>query len=323
MSEPASTADPSSSSRDVTFRSYTSEQGKAYAEFRRDYSPALYQHVIDHHTSTGGQLDTILDVGCGPGNVVRTLAPRFTHAIGLDPSEGMITAARSLGGSSSTEPIRFEISTAEDLGSNLSPPVLDGTVDLITAGTAAHWFDMPAFWEQASKTLKPGGSVALWCRGNPRVHPSMPGAAALQAVLDRFLEQIEDYATEGNRLSGNLYAGMPLPWTVQGTAPSEFDKATFLRKEWNATHLASGLEDNPFADRRQLDLDRVEKALGTMSQVTRWREAHPEAVGTENDVARATRREIERVIREAGVEEGKEVLEQGGTGVLLIVKKKA
>lgn len=37
---------------------------------------------------------------------------------------------------------------------------------------------------------------------------------------------------------------------------------------------------------------------------------------------RATRREIERVLHEAAVE-GKEVLEQGGTGVLLIFEKKS
>lgn len=317
-------SESASSSHEVTFRSYTSEQGKKYARARGDYSPTLYQSVIDHHTSTGGQLDTVLDVGCGPGNGARALAPHFTHAIGLDPSEGMITTARSLGGSSSTGPIRFDISTAEDLGSNLSPPVSDGSVDLITAATAAHWFDMPAFWEQAAKTLKPGGSVALWCRGEPRVHPSTPGAAAIQAAVDWFQEQIEDYALEGNRLASNLYAGLQLPWAVHGASGSSFDEATFLRKVWDAAHLTSEPEDNPFTDRQQIDLDTVEKALGTMSQVTRWREAHPEAVGTENDIVRATRKRIERVMREAGVEEGKEVLEQaGGTGVLLMVKKKA
>ncbi|KAL2109159.1 hypothetical protein VUR80DRAFT_2880 [Thermomyces stellatus] len=321
MAKSASETD--SSSRDITFRSYTSEQGKAYAEFRRDYSPALYQYVIDHHTSTGGQLDTILDVGCGPGNVARALAPRFTRAIGIDPSEGMIAIARSLGGSSSAGPIRFEISTAEDLGSSLSPPVSDGSVDLVTAATAAHWFDMPAFWARAARILKPGGSVALWCRGDPNAHPSTPNVAAIQAAIDRFKDQIEDYAREGNRLASNLYAGLPLPWTVPGAPQTEFDESAFLRKEWKATDIAYRPEDNPFADGRKLDLDRVEKALGTMSQVTRWREAHPETVGTEDDIVRKLRREIERLLREAGVEEGNEVLEQGGSGVLLMVKKKA
>ena len=104
-------------SAEKTFSSYTKDQGANYAQNRPGYHPSLYKTIIDHHTSTGGQLNTLLDVGCGPGTAARSLAPHFAHAIGLDPSEGMINNARILAGASSTsEPIRFEISTAEDLG---------------------------------------------------------------------------------------------------------------------------------------------------------------------------------------------------------------
>jgi ubiquinone/menaquinone biosynthesis C-methylase UbiE len=128
-----------STSAEKTFKSFTKDQGDNYAQYRRGYHPDLYKRIINHHTSTGGELNTILDVGCGPGTASRALAPQFAHAIGIDPSEGMINTARSLAGASSTsEPIRFEISTAEDLGSHLSPPVEDSSVDLITASTAAH-----------------------------------------------------------------------------------------------------------------------------------------------------------------------------------------
>src|ERR1700753_993434 len=131
--------DPASFKQETTFSSFNHEQGTNYAENRRNYHPGLYQAIIDRHTATGGEFDTLLDVGCGPGTAVRTLAPRFVHAIGLDPSEGMISTARSLGGTSSTsEPIRFDVSTAEKLGTNLSPVIEDGSVDLITAATAAH-----------------------------------------------------------------------------------------------------------------------------------------------------------------------------------------
>lgn len=155
-----------------TFRQYTQEQGKAYAASRHGYPPQLFQTIIDHHTSTGGQLDTVVDVGCGTGEAIRGLAPHFTNAIGLDPSEGMLSVARSALGTSSTESgepgIRFEFSTAEDLGAGQggSPPVIaDGSVDLLSAATAAHWFDMDRFWPRAARVLKPGGTVALWARG--------------------------------------------------------------------------------------------------------------------------------------------------------------
>lgn len=50
---------------------------------------------------------------------------------------------------------RFRQSPAEDL------PFESGTVDLITAMTAAHWFDRPRFFKEADRVLKPGGCLAL------------------------------------------------------------------------------------------------------------------------------------------------------------------
>ena len=149
--------------KEKTFSAYDQEKAKKYAQLRRDYHASLYETVLRFHSSTCGQNDTIVDLGTGPGNVARTLAPKFNHAYGLDPSEGMIGTARSLGGvTSASEPIHFERSTAEDIGGSLSPPIADGSVDLITAANAAHWFDMEGFWPRAARVLKPGGSVALW-----------------------------------------------------------------------------------------------------------------------------------------------------------------
>ena len=50
---------------DKTFRFYNKDQGADYAKVRPGYHPDLYKTIIEHHTSTGGQLDTVLDIGCG------------------------------------------------------------------------------------------------------------------------------------------------------------------------------------------------------------------------------------------------------------------
>lgn len=79
-----------------TFRAYTQKQGELYAADRPGYSPALFKFIIDHHKSTGGELVTFVDVGCGTGQATCDLAQYFSEAIGLDPSEGMIGIARAL-----------------------------------------------------------------------------------------------------------------------------------------------------------------------------------------------------------------------------------
>lgn len=301
---------------ETTFRSYNEEQGKIYAKARYDYHQEVYNVIINHHTSTGGQLDTIMDVGCGPGLVERALSPKFVHGVGLDHSEGMIKVARMLGGSSSaSEPILFEVSSAEELGADLSPPIQEGTVDLITAATAAHWFDMDRFWPQAARMLKPGGSVAIWISGDAMVHPSVPNGEAIQAVMMRYREQhLTPFLTRGNAFSQDAYDTMALPWDIAQPVP-EFEKSDLFQKRWKHG-------ENFFAIRPEMNMDGLEDIMSTMSPVTRWREAHPDAVGTEKDVIRMLRREVEGLLHEAGVEPGKEKVTVDSAGSLLMLKKK-
>jgi SAM-dependent methyltransferase len=251
---------------------------------------------------------------------VRDLALLFVHAIGIDPSAGMITTARSLGGvSSSNDPIRFEISSAEDLGTDLNPPVQSNTVDLIVAATAAHWFDMPKFWHRAAQVLKPGGTVAIWCSSNAKPKSSTPNFTAVQAAFDLVQDRLDPYMKPGNLLARDMYIGMPLPWDLE-VPVFEFDESTYVRKEWN--NDGSGEPLDFYADMRPADMDTLEKLFGTMSPVARWREAHPEAVGTEEDIVRMMRREVEAALHEAGTEKGKELIEATVGGVLMMAKKK-
>lgn len=297
-----------------TFTAYTPSQGKAYAEGRKDYHPNLYKSIMEKHTTTGGQLTTLLDIGCGPGPATRALAPHFKETIGLDPSAGMIAAARSLPNPNS---IRYEISSAEELGHDLDPPVPFGSVDLITAATCAHWFDMPRFWPRAAQMLKPGGSVAIWTPGMLRVHDSVPNHVAIQkAIDDHEKEYLEPYFAPGNFLVRHLYRDLELPWNLE--VPEEaFDEQKSFRREWDWTE-----ESNADSERPQITLEAVEKLLETASPITRWREAHPELVGTEKDAVKVLVADIKRLLHKAGVEEGKEVIRGVLGGVLLVVKKK-
>jgi SAM-dependent methyltransferase len=313
---------PASAGKEATFRSYTSQQGSTYAQYRPSYNTKLFDLIAEYHTSSGGELNTLVDVGCGPGQAVRDFAPRFINAYGLDPSEGMIATARSLGGeTANSEPIQFEVSGAEDLGSNLASPIADGSVDVITAATAAHWFDMDRFWARAAQVLKPGGSVAVWTSANIRPDPSMANGEAITTAIWKLRETLKPYYVQGNLITSDLYIDLPLPWTVAEPV-LEFDKASFFRKEWS-TGGDSESSSNFFANLRPISLDALEMIVGTGSPVTRWKQANPGDVGTERDPVKIMRREIEESFREVGVEQGKELLTGGVESVLLMLKKKA
>jgi trans-aconitate 3-methyltransferase len=287
---------------------------------RQDYHPRLYNAVIDHHRSTGGQFDTLLDVGCGPGIAVRGLASHFNHAIAIDPSEGMIESALAIPNPpAKVTPIRFAVSTAEALGSDLSPPVADVSIDLLTVATAAHWFDMPKFWAHAAEVVKPGGTVALWCAGGISISPTTLNHERVQAAIDKLEDSIQDYIVTGNRIARSQYVDLLLPWTVEPSV-LEFDKTSFVRKEWGHGEALEPGEE--FYTMNTVGLDMLEKVVGTSSPVIRWREANPEKVGTETDVVKVMRREIEDVFADTGVAKGKEILRAGAKGVLLLVKRR-
>ncbi|KAI1372192.1 S-adenosyl-L-methionine-dependent methyltransferase [Hypoxylon crocopeplum] len=308
-----------------TFRSYTEEQGKTYAAVRTGYPPALFKYIVDHHTSTGGQLDTVVDIGCGPGQAIRGLAPYFAHAIGLDPSEGMIGTARAISAAEGST-VRFEMSMAETLGAELDPPIAEGSVDLLTAATAAHWFDMARFWPRAARVLKPGGTVAMWTAGSLYVDAdATPNGAAIQAAIEDAMrgEQMRPYISAGNLMTRGLYVDLPLPWTIENPAP-EFDEATFFRKEWNRKGVDGRVEDEAVFDlKRKATPGELEKRLSTGSPVTRWRQANPDKAGTDEDIIQKLTRKVESLFHEAGVKPGEEMLVGGVAAVLLMVKKKA
>ncbi|KAF4982482.1 hypothetical protein FZEAL_1907 [Fusarium zealandicum] len=92
------------SSPETTFRSYNLQQGMDYAQYRRDYHPKLYKTIINYHRASLGQFGTILDIGCGPGRAVRTLAPlgtaspvtrwREAHPETADTEQDVVRVAR-------------------------------------------------------------------------------------------------------------------------------------------------------------------------------------------------------------------------------------
>lgn len=78
----------------------------------------------------------------------------------------MLQLAREL--SKSQTNITFYESIAEN-----SSFLEDGSVDLVTAGQAAHWFDYGRLWPELARIVRPGGTVGFWGYTDPVIisHP--------------------------------------------------------------------------------------------------------------------------------------------------------
>ncbi|KAL6920651.1 hypothetical protein ACHAP8_008169 [Fusarium lateritium] len=272
--------------RDIIFRNYSSEQASNYAEGRLGYSDDLINFVLKLHSSTGGQNGVVLDVGCGPGLATRMLAPHFDIAYGADPGNSMIEKAQQIGGLSKADTqIVYKLSSAEEVDK------IDGldhsSVDLITAATAAHWFEMPRFWEASAKLLKPGGTVAIWTVFRKS---DTFGDNEVQALIEDFRENVlAPYNSEGSQLTHDGYVNLVMPWDNPVTA-SLYDRQSSARHELSAKDgyfpktymMDSKSSDIPLEE----TLQRFEKLVNSFGAVNRWQKANPELIGTKDDIVR-------------------------------------
>ncbi|KAJ5113057.1 S-adenosyl-L-methionine-dependent methyltransferase [Penicillium angulare] len=313
------------SESDPTFVNYTNSQARDYAKGRGNYAVSLHKIILDHHTKTGGKLNTLADVGCGPGNSTRPLAISFDHAIGLDPGVEMINTARSLAGTTAiNEPIVYTVSGAESIANAIRTtlPSVDqnGGVDMITAAMAAHWFNMPKFWAEAATILKSGGTVALWTHSSLYCHPSTPNATEVQQALFRLERDVlAPFELPENRLSRDCYDNLLLPWNVSNESIANvFPESQFVRMEWDRDGILTDGE-NFFEGSDETTVNKLSASLQTASMVTRWREAHPDLVGTEEDCVAKAMAEVRQAL---GVKEDENPSFKVGNGTALLLFKR-
>ncbi|KAM0154383.1 hypothetical protein ACHAQE_007244 [Botrytis cinerea] len=277
---------------DPTFRNYTSKQAATYAAHRLSYPAKLYETVINHHEKTGGQFNRVLDLGCGPGNATRDIAGYFEEAIGCDAGEAMIGTAREMGGKTkSGKDIVWVIGSGEEFTG--LEEVGEGTLDLITVAMAL-------------------------LKASYYPHPSVPNRTKLLEIFLNFERNIlAPYELLPNRLSRDMYDNLPLPWNIPHPIPSSvLPESQFLKLDYDRDGILSDPEsDDFFFGGREVTLKQAEKSLETASMVTRWREAHPEMVGTEKDVLKLHMEELRKAMG------GNESMRTGSGTTIILVKK--
>jgi len=95
----------------------------------------------------------VLDVGCGPGDIARRLAPLVEHVDAVDFSEGMVATGRLLPGGNATN-LRWLVGAVE--AAALEPPYT-----LVTAGESLHWMEWDIVLPRFARALTPNGVVAI------------------------------------------------------------------------------------------------------------------------------------------------------------------
>jgi SAM-dependent methyltransferase len=101
--------------------------------------------------------DRVWDCGTGTGQAAHGLAAHFDSVIASDASREQVRAASPHGR------VRYFVARAEAV------PLRSRSVGMVTVAQALHWLELPEFYAEARRVLRPGGLLVVWTYGRQRV----------------------------------------------------------------------------------------------------------------------------------------------------------
>ncbi len=173
------------------FKDHFSGQSKAYQRYRPDYPAALFEWLAAMAPGRG----FALDVATGNGQAAIALAAHFEAVVATEPAAAQLAEARA------HPRVTYQQEAAEAIS------LATGSVDLVTAAQAAHWFDWPRFAAAAVRVLRPGGVLAIWSYGNCEVAPDID-----RLVADFFRDVVGPYWPRERRHVEEDYRDLVLPF---------------------------------------------------------------------------------------------------------------
>ena len=132
--------------------------GKVFDEIAAEYDrrrPAYPDELVDQACQVAGigSGAQVLEVGCGSGQLTRSLAARGLHVTALEPGTSLIALARqNLEGAGKVEFVNAQFEDA------LLPRE---QFQAVFSASAFHWVDPEVSWQKAADVLVPGGTLAL------------------------------------------------------------------------------------------------------------------------------------------------------------------
>jgi SAM-dependent methyltransferase len=198
------------SSKIKPMRNWFAQGGQAYARFRPEYPVELAAFLA----AITADKRLAVDVGCGNGQLTQLLAPHFHAVLGLDPSADQIANITP------DARISYQCAPAEQL------PLADGCANLITAAQAAHWFNLPAFYQEARRVAAPGALLALISYGVLKLEPALNGR-----FQQFYRDEIGPYWPPERKLVDAGYATIAFPF--EALAAPELE----IRVNWQLSEL--------------------------------------------------------------------------------------
>lgn len=129
--------------------------GKHFVSIYNKYRPEPPREILHQCLQYLGKVkaDLILDLGCGTGLSTRILSDYSQKIIGVEPSEAMLSIARS-------ETNEKHISYLQAFSNEI--PIQAQSADIITCSQSFHWMEPKSTLKEINRILKPDGVLLIY-----------------------------------------------------------------------------------------------------------------------------------------------------------------
>lgn len=190
-----------------------------YDNVADDYTsrPTYPEKVFEFLRNESSRHDIAWDCGCGGGQATFSLAKYFSRVIATDVSSQQLKSA------SGNPRVKFRQRPAESSGLDNS------SIDLVTSFMAAHWFNLPRFFDEAKRVGKPSALIAIFAYAEPFVEDD-----AMNRLLKEFSSRIHPFGGPNIQMMRDGYRNLFFPFEREISVPpmyltSRMTMSNFIR----------------------------------------------------------------------------------------------
>ncbi len=260
----------------MTRRAEVGSHGTVFNELADEYDrhrPAYPDALIDRACEVAGLAPgaRLLEIGCGTGQLTRSLLARGLKVTAVEPGEQLIARARNrLGGAGE---VRFVNACLEEA------PLPQAHYQAVFSASAFHWVDPDVSWHRVADTLVDGGTLALVSYFGLEDPRSGDDEQALRAALARVAPELASEWPRYRDLDGMLAGAAQRRENVS-------EAWAWLGSYKVARRYASGLFEDAHLVAMPILVERTADALngllGTLSFWARLSSRQRDALAAEN-----------------------------------------
>ncbi len=266
----------------------TRRHGTVFDEIAEEYDrhrPAYPDALVDRACEVGGLAPgaRVLEVGCGTGQLTRSLLARGLVVTAVEPGEQLIGVARDrLAGTGEVQFVNARLEDAE---------LEQAHYRAAFSASAIHWVDPDVSWGMLAATLVDGGTLALLSHFGVQDPRTAQDQEALRATLRRIAPELADewpiYRDLDATLAGaqRRRANVSAVWAWLGSHDVARAHAADLFEDVHVAAVPIPVEHTA---------DELSAVLGTMSFWSRLSPGHRHELAAEN---RALEQRLGRSIR--------------------------